>query len=127
MAFTDPIVGFEPQLLLPEDSGTVIVEKKQRLAITPLHHPARTISFSLQPKVPKATGSYKLSPGGSPRPPVQPSCTLSSSLSSARDPALMNKKVVGKYFLNVSPLNNRIKDLLGTDGDQACHSEWSLL
>lgn len=40
---------------------------------------------------------------------------------------MKKKKAAGKCYLNVSPLSDRIKGALGQDGDQACHSEPSLL
>lgn len=64
----DPLSGCEFQLLPLEDSGTVIVKKKQRLAVTALHRLTCAISFSLQPKAPEAIGSNKLSPEGAPGP-----------------------------------------------------------
>lgn len=119
-----PLLGYECQLLLPEDLKAVIVEKKPRLVATPLHYPAHSIFFSLQPKTPRATGSDKLSLEGAPIP--QSSCTLGSSPGSAGDPALTKRKVAGECHLHVSSLSSQIKGMLGNDGEKACHAEESL-
>lgn len=121
----DPFSGCKFQLLPLEDSKTVIVEKKQTLAITALHHPTLAISFSLQSKAPEAIGSNKLSPEGAPGP--QFSCGLSSSPGSAGGPALTKRKRTGKCYLQVRPPSSGIRGFLGKDGEWACHAKRSLL